>query len=319
MIYKKIIQIFPSINSDEKSRNIFLIKHRLFSYYYSNIQTKLTEIEKEYLISNQKKNLKLLSVIIQLNNKFVEYNIPNIFLKGVVLSSQIYSDIGIRECRDIDLLIDEKDIQFAHKIIINQNFQLREYNKLENKTYRKYFHHVSYWNPAKKVMLELHWRPFSIESFFLEKNYSKISTKISVSNHELSVLKNEYNLIYLCIHGALHMFSELIWLLDITKFINTQDIDWNKIQQISKEWKIERPINLSIYLASYICNSTIPKEYMNPDKKTKKLFNIVLKQLPNEKRNLKFRLDKLWYFILLKKGLRFKFDNIKYRIFRTIT
>ncbi|OFX16420.1 MAG: hypothetical protein A2033_08215 [Bacteroidetes bacterium GWA2_31_9] len=295
-----------------------LKNHRLLPYFLQNNLCEKTENMKLFFQENSKKNFKFFNKILELNEAFYKKNINFNILKGVVLSKQIYNDIGSRECRDIDLLIEEKNTNVVHDILLKQNFHLRESNKLQNKTYQKYFHHVSYLNSNEKIMIELHWRPFSIESFFPENDFSKISKKVIVSNQEISVLNNEYNLIYLCIHGSLHMFSELIWILDIAKFIKTQEIDWNKIQQISKLWRIERPISMSIFLASFLCNATIPNEYKNPDKKTKKLINLVLRQLPNEKRNLAYRIKKLIYFINLKDGFIYKWNNIKYRFFRAL-
>lgn len=294
----------------------FLKKHRLSSYFLQqNIIYKNIEL-KQYQLNNQKKNINLFSEIISLKNNLDSNKIFHIFLKGVVLSNQCYGDIGIRECRDIDLLINQKDIKETNNKLISLGYKLFESTKLNSRLYKKYYHHLAYFNTEKRIMIELHWRPFSIPSFFPENDLSKIRKTIIVNNHEISVFENEYNLIYLCIHGSLHMFSELIWILDVAKFISTQSIDWNKFQQIAHQWKIERPVSVGIFLASFICNATIPDEYKQPDKKTEKLINIVLKQLPNEKRNLAYRINKLLYFINLKDGFIHKWNNIKYRFFR---
>ena len=312
-----IDNIFNQYFSKTSDRILLLKKHRLLSYYYTNIEGSLTENEKLHLLKNQKKNINLLSETIILKNNFDSYQIFHIFLKGVVLSHQCYGDIGIRECRDIDLLINQQDIEKTNNNLIALGYKLIETNKLNSNLYKKYYHHLSYFNTAKKIMIELHWRPFSIDSFFPENDFSKINKKIIVNNHEISVFDNEHNLVYLCMHGSLHMFSELIWILDVAKFISTQDIDWNKIQQISKQWKIERPISMGIFLAAFIFDAEIPDFYKNPDKKTEKLISIVLKQVPNEKRNLAYSLNKLFYFINLKDEFIYKWNNIKYRFFRT--
>jgi hypothetical protein len=296
----------------------FLRKHRLLNIFIKRNLIERTDNVKKYYFKNNARNLLLLNTINIICLKLTNDNIPHVVLKGVVLSRQAYGDIGSRVCRDIDLLVDGNCLENVHTMLESENFHMREVAQFSNKKYKKYFHHISYWNNDKRVMIELHWRPFSLPYFFLENDYSKISEKIVLDNCKYSVFKNEYNLIYLCIHGALHQFNEMIWVVDIAQFVKTQTINWKFLERKIADWKIDRPIKTGLFLSFFFCNAPVPKSYQQLDKKTEKLVKIVLKQLPNENRNLKNKINKMLYFALLKSEMRYWWSNIIYRIIRVL-
>lgn len=296
-----------------------LKKNRLIPIFYKNNLLEKTSSLKIYFQKNSLKNLILLNTIFYINSEFQKKKIHAIFLKGVVLSHQVYGDVIYRECRDIDILIDEINIEQTHQILIDNQYQLLGKVKITNIKYRKYFHNFSYWNPAKKISIELHWRPIYLNGLFVENNFSDLSKNIKVNNQEIAVFNNEYNLIYLCLHGAIHMFCELIWILDIFQFIKNQEIDWNKIDIIIEKYNIERPVKAALFLTNKLCNANIPDYYLEIDNKTFHLIRIILTKLPVTNKNLKYKFHKNLYFTHLKSGINFKWTYIKHRILRAIT
>lgn len=302
------------INSLQILRN-----HRLLPYFIEENLIEKTEKLTQYYKKVTARNLYLFNEIKRQNQIFSQYNIEVIYLKGVVLANQAYGDIGSRESRDIDILTDELNIKKINDILIENQYELLEKTKIDDLKYLKYFHHITYWNETRKISVELHWRPIYLKNFFIENNFHEVAQKIIIDNQAITVFNNEYNLIYLCLHGAIHMFSELIWILDISKFIQTQKINWEKVENIIDKYNIEKAVKTALYLAFKICNTEIPYKYAQLDKDTKKLLKNILYQFNYKQSNILYKINHQRYFALLKDDFGFKWINLKYRILRALS
>lgn len=314
MSIDKLKLFFPNEFSDNEKRDSFLKFHRIFNYSLSSQREESTLIE--YRINNQAKSLKHLSEILLITNLLKENNIAHIFLKGVLLSKIAYGDYGIRECRDIDVIIEDTKVEHTIKLLEQKGYILTNKTKHFSSIKKKYDHNISLWKNEKKILVELHWRFFTLKELFPANEINKISNFINLDLHEFSVLKNEYYLNYLCTHGAVHLFSEIIWILDIAKYIESNFIDWNNFKTISYSLKNYELVQAGLFLAKKYFDSNIPDDIIVLNNKTKKLIFIIEKLLNKNQNTFNYRICKFRYYFLMINSYVFWWKNIEYRLIR---
>ncbi|QIV95580.1 putative nucleotidyltransferase-like protein [Allofrancisella inopinata] len=200
-----------------------------FNYSQLNLRTK--KIVKKQLLME-----KILSDILA---KFDENKVENIILKGLPLDKKLYGNKGKRVYNDIDILIKENQLKTAHKLLLDLGFCFdKDLFSIEfiskNSLVRKGLKDIVYINKKYNITLELHWRPLIIGNFKYDI-YSECSENFQYAFRAYRVLKNEYCLSYLVIHGYRSAWHRIKWLIDIISFIQNLDFDKKKFHEIILE------------------------------------------------------------------------------------
>src|SRR5262249_49694292 len=76
----------------------------------------LAELRRQAL-ADPRRSLAQVAEVALLQRAFAEAGVRVLFLKGVVLSAQLFGDAAMRDARDIDLLVDPADLTRAEKIL----------------------------------------------------------------------------------------------------------------------------------------------------------------------------------------------------------
>lgn len=319
----KIDNILSFHRAEFEQLSSFMARHRTSRLFYNTHPDKITFVEKPELENFLRKQFSLFAEQINLSKLFAENNIPLLFLKGPSLSNFLYNDPTMRTSRDIDILMQPSALNKTHDILKNNGYKSEQDEKeIFKGKFLKYFHHISYWNHSKKIMVELHLRPFSMSDFWIERDITELSTFYSVSGIQLPVLKNEYLLNYLCIHGSLHKWGELIWVADLAQYLlkYARETNWQKVIEISKQQGTEKTLYLGLLLAHKIFEVKIPDEIIIPKNNSIiKLYNKVIAGYSfkgNIQKAEKWK--KLIYFMQLKNSIKFKIRCIYFRFFRAI-
>jgi hypothetical protein len=181
----------------------------------------------KYVLQFLRYQKELISISTELNAE----NIPHIVLKGIPLNQQLYGNLGIRQTRDIDLLVEPSYILPAHDYLIRRGYQKQDSHHPKMitspiKRIQALATNFTYFNPTKKTCVDL------IQKKSLHSNKTQT---LSLQNHDISILSTEINFIYLCLHGASHQWSCTQWLVDIAQFILTQNIDPPTVLAHAKE------------------------------------------------------------------------------------
>lgn len=160
-------------------------------------------------------------------NLFNENNIDHIFLKGSTLKN-LYPDRNIRLLGDIDVLIKEKQLKKAIKILKNNGFIYES----------RASHHISF--KYRKLELELHFNIIE-KNIRLSEYLSKPFENAYLINKNTYQLNNEYNLIFIIAHYMKHLHggSGLRSLCDIYLMIKNYNINLDNIKKVFKKYKYE--------------------------------------------------------------------------------
>jgi len=193
----------------------------------------------------------LLLIIDELQNNNIEF----VVLKGPVLSQKIYKDESYRNYHDIDLLIDYHNIEKVIDCLKSKNYHTEKAFSRKQNDKKKYFIHnkdIKFINLDKKILLEIHWRLNTYDTFnkndtksFLE-NYT---TDYMFHGRQIKVLKNEFELLYITLHGAMHKWAQLRWLYEINDYMSMVEYDKAVFYQLSNDFNYNRLLSLYNILA----------------------------------------------------------------------
>ncbi|MGE7683278.1 nucleotidyltransferase domain-containing protein [Peribacillus simplex] len=200
--------------------------HRVYPLIYSKlkgIDEKLVpQHVVEALYQEYKKNtfqmLHLCGEIEKIGKKFTENNIPLLFLKGPVVAHYLYGDISLRTSRDLDILIPITNLEKAEKLLLSFGYERMDPEVLNKWNWRD--HHITYFNPKIRTLIEIHWRLHPRPS--KEPSFNELwerKRKSMLTSYPVYFLGEEDLFFFLSVHGSRHGWFRLRWLTDIDQMV----------------------------------------------------------------------------------------------------
>ncbi len=218
---------------------------------------------------NKLRMLTYTAELLHLIKLFKRRNIASVPLKGPMLSYKYHGDFMHRVCRDIDLLLEPDKIEEAYELLYNEGYRLAEqiyHSPKQKEVYLAHFHHYCLYNEQKDITVELHWRLLAsnkINTFQNAVLWKNARTEL-ISGIEVSLLSDEDNFLYLCIHGGRHQWKRLFWLLDIVTVLRKENAGFiTKTYQLSKQRGISMYVLQALQLASILFNIPLPKSIVD--------------------------------------------------------
>jgi hypothetical protein len=271
------------------------------------------------------------SELIKIIHLLRENEIEALAFKGPALSQIAYGDITLRQFGDLDILIRKKDRSKMIALLIQGQYipeiDLKEETK---ETFFDCVNVIGFHKKSTGIRVEIHWellsRNYAID--WEEKSLWNKKESIQINQKNIPVLPLEKLLLYLCAHGAKHLFERLEWICDIDRSIKADpDIDWQQLLYEAEKLGIERILYLGVELSRHFFGLELPKmiqKKIKADNEIPKLISKIIEvnfseTLQEEKSYSSFRL--LWSMREnLSDQLRFswrglfspKFDDFKY-------
>jgi hypothetical protein len=242
-------------------------------------------------------------------------------LKGPVLSYRIYGDPVIRDYRDLDILVDVQSIGRINSILkgfgyIPDPTVWPESIKIQRKFIR-HFNHISFFNPDKAICFEIHWRLIrtpAINLLQLDEMINQNQLILDFAGRSFRVLSTELELLFLIIHGGLHFWRRLKWMLDINKFLNTQKVDWARFAKLADDLRANRMVALckEIYKVCFPEGSGIPDNYPVPRSIVDHSLKLILDETEPEPepRSLKWIINNFYFTLASFPGIKYKTNVI---------
>ena len=156
-----------------------------------------------------------------------ERQVECIFLKGVALSMLAYGGLGVKQAWDIDVLVSPADVAEAISVLREAGYT-RSYPEDEVPDER-----LLAWTEVSKETLWLHQRngmvvelhtglvdhPGLLSEVVARPARQRVQIGPGV---ELTTLRTDQLIAYLCVHGAWHAWARLKWLADVAALIRRQ-------------------------------------------------------------------------------------------------
>ncbi|RST72538.1 Renal dipeptidase [Siminovitchia acidinfaciens] len=213
-----------------------------------------------YYRNNTFQMLHLCGVMEKVSQLFAENDIRSLFLKGPILAEDLYGDISMRTCGDLDILIPLNDLQRADDLLVGLGYEKNEYIKTVLNDWKWRHHHFTYYHPNEGTKIEIHWRlnPSPSTEPAFEKLWER-RRKTALVSSPTFYLGQEDLFFFLVTHGARHGWSRLRWLLDIHKMVQT-DIYWQDVKRRLKKYQCDFIGGQSLILSSQLFNTILPKD-----------------------------------------------------------
>ncbi|MCC6975524.1 MAG: nucleotidyltransferase family protein [Anaerolineae bacterium] len=252
-------------------------QHRLIPLLYWYLKNKFLEGVPVQPLSamriefrdNTLRNLSMLHEIKSVTQILAQAGIPAVPFKGVVLALQAYHHTALRVCRDIDLIVPHQDIHQAKDLLLKSGYQFHsEYVGADRSAlYQQGSNAFPLVNSANGLILELHWRlmpEVSIDSdYFWEK-----AAPQEYSGAKVLQFSPEDLILLLLIHGSKHLWSELIWAVDVDQMLrHTKDIQWDHLLKLAQNWKVGRFVKVGMLFCHTLLNSPVPEQIVKCCKK----------------------------------------------------
>jgi len=237
----------------------FLTSSLVFDEKNKNFSNALEDFNKAYLISYLSKKSDLLEIAKELNKK----NIDFVVLKGMALNLEKIYEPGIRQLRDIDILVRKKDIKATYELLRNIDYRYMD-AETEDRAEYLYKHHLPPMQNDKKTTIELHWRATE-KYLFKECPLAEllIEEKQESSTHNSIFVPSLNGLIaHALYHGVLHHHLKHgpIFLFDILQIYKSNDEKWpmdiavikkmglvdafSLVKQIIEQTRLEKPLSI---------------------------------------------------------------------------
>jgi hypothetical protein len=209
-------------------------------------------------------NLAMTAELFRVLELFRQSEIECVVVKGPVLSLRAYGQPAVRQYADLDLLLRQKDIPRAAKILVDTGYDSRI--SAEAIRSRKIPGEYRFRAPDTEIILELHTErtlryfplPLPIEKYFQSK------TSLSLDGRPVPALSAEHEFVLISVHGATHFWERLMWICDVAAMVhNHPQLDWNMIRRSAAEVGAERTVRVALRLAERSLGVAIPKEMKN--------------------------------------------------------
>jgi len=199
---------------------------------------------------SQARSERLATILHQVLKHFARQSIDVMPLKGPMLAELLYSDITMRPCTDIDLLVHPGLFDRAEKLLIETGWT----SSAPADDYQHKF-------VRDGILLELHFDIASPRSFSfdLEGMWKRTVDKTFRGQPAKAMCENDLAL-YLLLHGLKHGFAKLLWVLDLALALNRMEgCSLRELMLQAREQGLEQAALIGCSLLLEVCPDRVPQ------------------------------------------------------------
>lgn len=183
------------------------------------------------------------------------------YIKGPALSSQFGRPYADRFSRDIDVLVDARDIgrlleacvSAGYHVFIDSHGTKVAHNRKDLNFIARYAPVVLVLSP-EGVPIEVHRQLGKMSVAFDVRNAIENSEEVQLNGILIRTLEKNLHFVYVCYHHARHFWSHLHWLSDIDIIINSSEFEEHSALSLASEIGIRPTIEATInfhYITSH--------------------------------------------------------------------
>ena len=170
-------------------------------------------------------SLKLLGVL----KGFHSAGIPAMTMKGPILSLELYGDVGLRQCHDLDLMVKPQDLARAQACLEKMGWrQDAAWFPLSPRQWENFLRHeydLLFVHPHWDSLLELHWRArWELWDQTKARWAGSVPGVWQGCSHQ--AMNSIDQVLYLCSHGGIHGWFRAKWLGDLARIHADGRMDW---------------------------------------------------------------------------------------------
>jgi hypothetical protein len=227
---------------------------------------------KEAFQSNAAWNITLSAELCRVAALLAAAGIPVIPYKGPALASQLYGNLALRQCSDLDLLVRVQDIHQARAVLISNDYSTGGYSPgvreeaARDRTFILSECDETFVSRSLPILLELHWAvvpPYYCFPLDTGELIARSQSQLLL-NCELRAFAPEDLLLVLCVHASKGMWQTLEWTCAIGVIASRLNSDqWMRALHRAKELGAERILLLGIRLCQRLLGVNLPFQVMS--------------------------------------------------------
>lgn len=169
-------------------------------------------------IRDRVQSLQSIAVLGKVTSVLASAQIEATSIKGPALAHIAFGDATLRQCRDIDVLVPAHAIEAALAALSTIDCYPNVSAGLENPVHREALAFLTKDLPLvhqpSGIVVELHWR-LTNNPRLLPPTIMTSRQTVDLGGIAVNTLGDDDLLLYLCVHGAKHLWFRLKWLADI--------------------------------------------------------------------------------------------------------
>ena len=237
-----------------------LVYRTLLSHGSGAVPKATLEAFRRHVQANTILNSLLTGELVSLVDAFAAKGIRAIPFKGPTLAVTAYGDPTLRECVDLDLIVEQSSILQARQLMWSRGYQLTSLVSSHGDEQDEVFHSFVKKNGIFRV--DLQWvmarRLFSFR-LDRERFYDQLKP-VRIGQKTVMALATEELLIVLCIHGSKHAWEDLKWVCDVAELLRRRRaIDWSRVLFLSQEWGSRRMLFMGLAMARTLFDTPLPR------------------------------------------------------------
>lgn len=214
-----------------------------------------------FIEQTREKNSRLCGDLLEIVNLLRGAGIEPLVFKGPVLAIQAFGDLGLREFRDLDFLIRDRDLDDARDVLADFGYQP---SANLSPSQQRLIHHLQgqeiLFKPGRGT-IEPHTRLISVK-MALDIDYEGFWSRAvftEISGHPVLSFCPEDNLLVLAIHGCKELWWDIKWACDVAHFIAAHpDLDWDTIATRARKQGCYRMLLLTTLIARQFFKADVP-------------------------------------------------------------
>src|SRR5262249_34206474 len=189
-----------------------------------------------------------------------------------------YGGLALREFSDLDILVPQRDIPRACKLVASLGYQPRFEPAAAHATSKDRIpgQYLFSRDDGSRVV-ELHSER-TLRYFPRPLDVDRISARlepVSVGGKEVHTFPAEDLLSLLCVHGAKHFWQRLSWISDIAELLRSHPgLDWGRTRELARELDSERMLFLGLYLAWDLLGANLSEEILADQREERVLHSL---------------------------------------------
>lgn len=216
---------------------------------------------------NLKRSLWFAAELARIVGHFESRQVRVVPYKGPLLAQTAYGDVGLRSSSDLDLLLSPADFERGKQVLAEIGYRpSEELAPAVERFYLRTGYERSFDGPAGKYLVELQWALlphfYAVDSeagSFRVNDLLARTGRVDLCGAQLPCLAAEDSLLALCLHAAKHLWTRLMWVVDIAESVRMPGVDFDLVAKRARALGIERIVGVSFRLAERLLGAVVPE------------------------------------------------------------
>ena len=199
--------------------------------------------------------------LVRVHRFLQERGIAALAVKGPTLAMLAYGDLAGRPYHDLDFLVRPEDRDRVREELSRIGYRpLFTETGARLRAHRSTQCHDQFQHESSKVWLEVHWKllPDILQVRFSEEDIWEGVQRVEIAGERIPTLPPETLALFLCAHGAKHLWCRREWLADVGGLVLRCPIDWDRVAGRARELGMERILRLAFLLVRGFQGVQIP-------------------------------------------------------------